>query len=105
MKVVAFLAFFVVVAYASADVLPQVVYDGQMEEKDGRMTNLEDVDTDAGLPESSDLTPIRHRRVTCDLLSFTTPWGGVNHAACAARCLAQRHKGGACQNGVCVCRD
>lgn len=47
----------------------------------------------------------RHARVTCDLLSVSTKWGSLNHAACAARCIAQRKKGGTCKEGVCHCRD
>ncbi|KOC64008.1 Defensin-2, partial [Habropoda laboriosa] len=55
-------------------------------------------DNSIGLP------PIRERRVTCDILSLSSKWLSINHAACATRCLAQRRKGGRCQNGVCICR-
>ncbi|XP_034940654.1 defensin-like [Chelonus insularis] len=44
---------------------------------------------------------LRHRRVTCDLLSFK---GVVNDSACAANCLSMGKSGGSCRNGVCVCR-
>ncbi|XP_044736089.1 defensin-like [Chrysoperla carnea] len=48
----------------------------------------------------------RQRRVTCDLLSVSTKWGSLNHAACAAHCLSMGggRRGGSCKNGVCVCR-
>ncbi|KAK4884368.1 hypothetical protein RN001_000639 [Aquatica leii] len=48
----------------------------------------------------------RHKRVTCDLLSFKTPQLSINHSACAAHCLAlmRGYKGGYCQNAVCHCR-
>lgn len=48
----------------------------------------------------------RQRRVTCDLMSVSTPIGSLNHAACAAHCLSMGggRRGGSCQNGVCVCR-
>ncbi|KAK4884367.1 hypothetical protein RN001_000638 [Aquatica leii] len=48
----------------------------------------------------------RHKRLTCDLLSFKTPQLSINHSACAAHCLAlmKGYKGGNCQNGVCHCR-
>ncbi|XP_033324514.2 uncharacterized protein LOC117219453 [Megalopta genalis] len=47
---------------------------------------------------------MRPRRFTCDVLSVETAWFSVNHAACAVRCLAQRRRGGRCENGVCICR-
>ncbi|XP_006622575.1 defensin-1 [Apis laboriosa] len=43
----------------------------------------------------------RHRRVTCDLLSFK---GQINDSACAANCLSLGKAGGHCKNGVCICR-
>lgn len=45
---------------------------------------------------------VRHKRATCDLLSGF----GVNHSACAARCITiNRRSGGYCNgSGVCVCR-
>nr|AJP36711.1 defensin precursor [Simulium bannaense] len=49
----------------------------------------------------------RFRRATCDLLSISTPWGSVNHAACAAHCLALNRgfRGGYCSSkAVCTCR-
>ncbi|XP_044736086.1 defensin-like isoform X3 [Chrysoperla carnea] len=48
----------------------------------------------------------RQRRVTCDLMSVSTPIGSLNHAACAAHCLSMGggRRGGSCSNGVCVCR-
>ncbi|XP_026464358.1 defensin-like [Ctenocephalides felis] len=49
---------------------------------------------------------VRQKRVTCDLLSVSTKIGSLNHAACAAHCLALRRgfRGGRCENGVCNCR-
>ncbi|XP_051169202.1 defensin-like [Leptopilina boulardi] len=44
----------------------------------------------------------RHRRVTCDLLSFG---GYVGDSACAANCLSMGKAGGRCINGVCTCRQ
>lgn len=46
----------------------------------------------------------RMRRVTCDLLSVSTPIGSLNHAACAGHCLQKGYKGGRCIDGVCNCR-
>lgn len=48
----------------------------------------------------------RVRRVTCDLLSFSTKFGSLNHAACAANCLRlnKGFRGGRCRDGVCHCR-
>ncbi|XP_015604718.1 defensin [Cephus cinctus] len=43
----------------------------------------------------------RHRRVTCDLLSFG---GKVGDSACAANCLSMGKAGGRCNGGVCQCR-
>nr|XP_003702707.2 PREDICTED: defensin-1-like [Megachile rotundata] len=43
----------------------------------------------------------RHRRVTCDLLSFG---GVVGDSACAANCLSMGKAGGHCEGGVCLCR-
>ncbi|EZA60015.1 Defensin-2 [Ooceraea biroi] len=54
---------------------------------------------------ASDLTPIRQRRVTCDLLSWQSKWLSINHSACAAKCLAQRRRGGRCRDGICICRN
>ncbi|XP_063223486.1 holotricin-1 [Bacillus rossius redtenbacheri] len=50
---------------------------------------------------------VRLRRATCDLLSISTPIGSLNHAACAAHCLAMRrgYRGGRCRDGVCHCRS
>lgn len=43
----------------------------------------------------------RHRRVTCDLLSYK---GVVGDSACAANCLSLGKAGGRCHDGVCTCR-
>ncbi|XP_003693914.1 defensin-1 [Apis florea] len=43
----------------------------------------------------------RHRRVTCDLLSFK---GQINDSACAANCITLGKAGGHCKDGVCICR-
>ncbi|XP_076749318.1 defensin 1 [Xylocopa sonorina] len=48
-------------------------------------------------PERAD----RHRRVTCDLLSFK---GIAEHSACAANCLSMGKAGGRCEDGICNCR-
>nr|ANH09346.1 defensin [Calomera littoralis] len=58
--------------------------------------------TEDGLAERAN----RHRRVTCDLLSFSAKGVSVNHAACAAHCLAmlKGYRGGRCIDGVCHCR-
>ncbi|EEB15400.1 Defensin precursor, putative [Pediculus humanus corporis] len=75
--------------------------DFQVEEYMGELTS-----------ENVDLNPVageedakgRFRRATCDLLSASTPWGSLNHSACAAHCLTKRYKGGRCRNGICRCR-
>ncbi|XP_026463641.1 defensin-2-like [Ctenocephalides felis] len=61
------------------------------------------VDLDQG---PYDNAGVRQKRVTCDLLSVSTPIGSLNHAACAAHCLSLRRgfRGGRCENGVCNCR-
>lgn len=48
----------------------------------------------------------RHRRVTCDLLSFEAAGIAANHAICAAHCISMNRgfRGGRCINGVCNCR-
>ncbi|KAL0123819.1 hypothetical protein PUN28_005979 [Cardiocondyla obscurior] len=97
MKLLAILAFLVALTYASAYTQP-AVYDGPTYE----LTTIEDPVYDE--EEPSHLTPIRNRRVTCDLLSWQSKWLSINHSACAARCLAQRRRGGRCRNGICVCR-
>ncbi|KOX75237.1 Defensin-2, partial [Melipona quadrifasciata] len=70
----------------------------------GEIEGTNDEATETVGDDSTDLAPLRHRRVTCDVLSFQSKWLSVNHSACAVRCLAQRRKGGSCRNGVCVCR-
>ncbi|XP_026464359.1 tenecin-1-like [Ctenocephalides felis] len=49
---------------------------------------------------------VRQKRVTCDLMGISTPWGSLNHAACAAHCLTmgKGFKGDRCSKGVCKCR-
>ncbi|XP_967194.2 holotricin-1 [Tribolium castaneum] len=52
------------------------------------------------------VTHIRVRRVTCDLLSAEAKGVKVNHAACAAHCLLKRKRGGYCnKRRICVCRN
>ncbi|XP_076636481.1 defensin 2 [Colletes latitarsis] len=75
------------------------------------ISNLEEMEYSTDMAEMENMAgtgdfekPIRHRRVTCDVLSFQTLWFGVNDSACAVRCLSQGRKGGRCENGVCVCR-
>nr|QGQ73185.1 defensin [Coridius chinensis] len=48
---------------------------------------------------------LRLKRATCDLLSMSTPWLTVNHAACALHCLTMGHKGGRCVDAICNCRN
>ncbi|GJQ76406.1 hypothetical protein Trydic_g2122 [Trypoxylus dichotomus] len=47
---------------------------------------------------------VRQKRITCDLLSFEAKGFAANHSLCAAHCLVMGRRGGACQDGVCVCR-
>ncbi|RLU19863.1 hypothetical protein DMN91_008422 [Ooceraea biroi] len=88
---------FIVLACVSANALP-ALYDGPTYE----LTTIDDPTYDE---TASDLTPIRQRRVTCDLLSWQSKWLSINHSACAAKCLAQRRRGGRCRDGICICRN
>ncbi|XP_012269180.1 defensin-2-like [Athalia rosae] len=102
---VALVAAFTVCAFhASAAVIPEHVYDGSIQGTYDQEIKLEDVDTNEGLFVENGNSPARHRRFTCDVLSVATKWITINHAACAARCIAQKHKGGSCKGGVCHCR-
>lgn len=47
---------------------------------------------------------VRQKRLTCDLLSLEILGVALKHSACAAHCIAIGRKGGACEDGVCVCR-
>ncbi|XP_076178877.1 defensin [Ptiloglossa arizonensis] len=49
----------------------------------------------------SEESPVRQRRVTCDLLSIK---GFAEHSACAANCLSMGKAGGRCEDGICLCR-
>nr|XP_034186846.1 defensin-2-like [Osmia lignaria] len=86
--------------------VPEAVYDGPVYElkpiEDGS-GGVEPRQVESS-DESTDLTPLRQRRVTCDVLSWQSQWFTVNHSACAIKCLAQRRRGGSCRGGVCVCR-
>ncbi|XP_029167825.1 defensin-2-like [Nylanderia fulva] len=97
MKLLAILAIFAVVASVLANTLP-AVYDGPTYE----LTAIDDPGYDE--PTSNNLSPIRHRRITCDLLSWQSKWPTVDHR-CAVKCLSQRRQGGRCQDGICVCRN
>ncbi|XP_054016322.1 defensin-2-like [Hylaeus anthracinus] len=97
MKLFVVLCVFVAIACASVSSAPQAVYDGPIYE-------LTPIESSIAANEGTELPPIRHRRVTCDVLSFATLWVTVNDAACATRCLTQGRKGGRCQDGVCICR-
>ncbi|XP_029679874.1 defensin-2-like [Formica exsecta] len=97
MKLLAIFAIFAVLAYVSADTL-SAVYDGPTYE----LTTINDPEYDE---MASNLSPIRHRRITCDLLSWQSKWLTINHSACAAKCLAQRRQGGRCRDGICICRN
>ncbi|XP_071581677.1 defensin-2 [Temnothorax nylanderi] len=96
MKLLAILTVLAVLAYASANTLPDV-YDGPTYE----LTAIEDPANDE---MQSNLPPIRNRRVTCDLLSWQSKWLSINHSACAGKCLVQGRRGGRCRDGICVCR-
>ncbi|XP_076752455.1 defensin 2 [Xylocopa sonorina] len=99
MKLLALFAVLVTVACVSG--APGLVYDGptyELRQIDEPEVNIEDE-----MP-LGELTPLRHRRVTCDVLSASTLWFTANDSACAVRCLAQGRKGGRCENGVCICR-
>ncbi|CAD1480596.1 unnamed protein product, partial [Heterotrigona itama] len=50
-----------------------------------------------GVEERAD----RHKRLTCDLLSFKKK---LARTACAANCLRMGKAGGRCKKGICVCR-
>ncbi|GAB1862119.1 Defensin prepropeptide [Camponotus japonicus] len=97
MKLLVIFSIFAVLAYVSANTLP-AVYDGPTYE----LTSIDDPQYDE---MASNLTPIRNRRVTCDLLSWQSQWLTINHSACAAKCLVQRRRGGRCRDGICVCRN
>ncbi|XP_053989250.1 defensin-2-like [Hylaeus volcanicus] len=97
MKLLVVLCMFLIVACATAAGAPEVIYDGPTYE-------LTPIESSVARNEVTELPPIRHRRVTCDVLSFATLWITVNDAACATRCLTQGRKGGRCQDGVCICR-
>ncbi|KYQ57252.1 Defensin-2 [Trachymyrmex zeteki] len=96
MKLFAILAIFVVLACTSVSTLP-AIYDGPTYEL---VTTKDPVDDE--IP--SDLSLIRNRRATCDLLSWQSKWLTINHAACATHCVLRGKKGGYCRNGICVCR-
>ncbi|XP_015600536.1 defensin-2 [Cephus cinctus] len=100
MKVFAVFVIVAIFAFASVKCMPEPAYDGPTYE----LTRIEDVDTSGGIADHTEEAPIRHRRVTCDLFSFQSKWLTPNHTACAAKCIAQRRRGGRCSNGVCVCR-
>ncbi|XP_050453530.1 defensin-2-like [Cataglyphis hispanica] len=97
MKFLAIFIIFAVLVYVSTDTLP-AVYDGPTYE----LTTIDDPAYDE---MTSNLSPIRHRRITCDLLSWQSKWLTINHSACAAKCLAQRRRGGRCRDGICICRN
>nr|DAA35072.1 TPA_exp: defensin-1a [Harpegnathos saltator] len=65
---------------------------------------IEEAASDNTPRDMAEEVPIRQRRVTCDLLSWTSKWFSFNNSACAAKCLVQRRRGGSCSGGVCVCR-
>ncbi|XP_017888466.1 defensin-2-like [Ceratina calcarata] len=104
MKFLVLFAIFATVAYVSGASAPQAIYDGPTYE----MRQIRDADENeemgTAIADESTESPLRHRRVTCDVLSWSSKWLSINHSACAVRCLAQRRKGGRCMNGVCVCR-
>ncbi|XP_053989249.1 defensin-2-like [Hylaeus volcanicus] len=109
MKLFVVSCMFVTIACTSVSSAPPLVYNGTIHEfklkegsVDDRYDRYEVYETED--VEAETAPPIRHRRVTCDVLSFATLWITVNDAACATRCLTQGRKGGRCQDGVCVCR-
>ncbi|KAG6796338.1 defensin-2 precursor [Apis mellifera caucasica] len=103
MKFFVLFAILIAIVHASCASVPKVVYDGPIYEL--RQIEEENIEPDTELMDSNEpLLPLRHRRVTCDVLSWQSKWLSINHSACAIRCLAQRRKGGSCRNGVCICR-
>ncbi|XP_076162610.1 defensin 2 [Ptiloglossa arizonensis] len=104
MKLLVAFCIFVTIACASAASVPQAIYVGPTYELRPIEDPVgDDMATEMVAGEDSE-GPIRHRRVTCDVLSVATLWVTVNDSACAVRCLTQGRKGGRCENGVCVCR-
>ncbi|KAK9307656.1 hypothetical protein QLX08_002069 [Tetragonisca angustula] len=104
MKVLVFFCVLATVTYVSGAIIPDVIYDDPIYElREIEGTNDEATATVGD--DSTDLAPLRHRRVTCDVSSFQSKWLRVNfHSVCTVNCLAQRRKGGFCRNGVCICR-
>ncbi|XP_076663573.1 defensin 2 [Andrena cerasifolii] len=108
MKLLIALCILATIANASAASAPQVIFDGPTYE----LKPIEDADDSNAMNaemgaegDATELPPLRHRRVTCDVLSWQSQWLSINHSACAIRCLAQRRKGGSCRDGVCICRN
>nr|BAI81896.1 defensin [Apis cerana japonica] len=102
MKFFVLFAILVAIVYASCASVSQVVYDEPI--YDLRQIEEENIGPDTELMDSNEPLLLRHRRVTCDVLSWQSKWLSINHSACAIRCLAKRRKGGRCKNGVCICR-
>ncbi|XP_020279144.1 defensin-2-like [Pseudomyrmex gracilis] len=99
MKPLAVFVIFAVLAYASADTINgPTIYDGPTYE----LKPIEEPANDGN--EDATNSPVRQARVTCDLLSWQSQWLSINHSACAAKCLAQRRRGGRCRDGICICR-
>ncbi|XP_043784705.1 defensin-2 [Apis laboriosa] len=102
MKVFVLFAILVAIVYASCASVSEVVYDESIYEL--RQIEEENIEPDTELIDSNEPLLLRHRRVTCNVLSWQSKWLSINHSACAIRCLAQRRKGDSCRNGVCIYR-
>ncbi|OAD53675.1 Defensin-2 [Eufriesea mexicana] len=105
MKLFVLVGILATITYVSSASIPEGVYDDTIYELQPIEETNDKLNVEmAARDDSGEVAPIRHRRVTCDVLSWQSQWLSVNHSACALRCLAQRRKGGHCENGVCVCR-
>ncbi|XP_026464360.1 defensin-like [Ctenocephalides felis] len=91
------LAFIAMLALVQSVPVESFAEDGELFGEEVAIIDLDQVEENTG---------VRQKRVTCDLLSVSTPWGSLNHAGCAAHCLAMRrgYRGGRCSRGVCRCR-
>ncbi|XP_043272421.1 defensin-2-like [Venturia canescens] len=94
-------AILAVLASASAFVIP----DGGETEHRNVIVRLEDVDSTGGIDVGPTDTTIRHRRLTCDLFSFSSGVVTPNHSACALKCIGMGRAGGHCEGASCVCRS
>ncbi|KAL6257568.1 hypothetical protein P5V15_011143 [Pogonomyrmex californicus] len=83
-------------AYASANTLLSIYGEPTYE--------LAAIENSAYDEVSENLPLLRNRRhIICGLPSWQSK--KVNHNFCAAKCLAQRRRGGSCHDGICICRN